>query len=88
LEKRQEYKVGVSENPWAKIDKDRLNNAEEFLNSRVMGQEKAVKQAATILRRAFFNLSGSQFSRYSNRPRVFYSLQDQLAWARQNLQKP
>uniref|UniRef100_A0A7C5Z5X3 ATP-dependent Clp protease ATP-binding subunit n=1 Tax=Caldicellulosiruptor owensensis TaxID=55205 RepID=A0A7C5Z5X3_9FIRM len=68
-EATRRYKVGVSENPWAKIDKDRLHNAEEFLNSRVMGQEKAVKQAATILRRAFFNLSGSQFSRYSNRPK-------------------
>ncbi|BCS82417.1 AAA family ATPase [Anaerocellum diazotrophicum] len=68
-EATRRYKVGVSENPWAKIDKERLNNAEEFLKRRVMGQEKAIKQAATILRRAFFNLSGSQFSRYSNRPK-------------------
>lgn len=68
-EATRRYKVGVSENLWAKIDKEKLNRAEEFLKKRVMGQEKAVKQAATILRRAFFNLSGSQFSRYSNRPK-------------------
>lgn len=69
MKQQGDTKFGVSENPWAKVDKDRLNNAEEFLKRRVMGQEKAIKQAATILRRAFFNLSGSQFSRYSNRPK-------------------
>uniref|UniRef100_A0A832I6S1 ATP-dependent Clp protease ATP-binding subunit n=1 Tax=Pseudothermotoga hypogea TaxID=57487 RepID=A0A832I6S1_9THEM len=63
------YKIGVSDNPWAKIDKEKLKNAEEILSKRVIGQEKAVKKAASILRRSFYNLSGAQFSRYSNKPK-------------------
>ncbi len=63
------YKVGVSDNPWAKIDRDKLLNAEDLLASQVIGQEKAINKSATILRRAFFNLSGSQYSKYSQRPK-------------------
>jgi len=63
------YKVGVPDNPWAKIDKEKLINAEEHLRKRVIGQEIAVKTTADILRRSFFNLSGSQYSRYSTRPK-------------------
>lgn len=63
------YKIGVIENPWAKIDREKIFRAEEILSRRVIGQEKAVKKAADILRRAFFNLSGAQFSRYTQRPK-------------------
>uniref|UniRef100_A0A7V4TIM1 ATP-dependent Clp protease ATP-binding subunit n=1 Tax=Candidatus Caldatribacterium saccharofermentans TaxID=1454753 RepID=A0A7V4TIM1_9BACT len=63
------YKIGVTENPWAKIDREKILRAEEILSRRVIGQEKAVKKAADILRRAFFNLSGAQFSRYTQRPK-------------------
>ena len=63
------YKVGVPDNPWAKIDKDKLSRAEEYLRRRVMGQEQAIRRTADILRRAYFNLSGTQYSRYSTRPK-------------------
>jgi ATP-dependent Clp protease ATP-binding subunit ClpA len=63
------YKVGVPDNPWAKIDKDKLLRAEEYLRRRVMGQEQAIRKAADILRRAYMNLSGAQYSRYSTRPK-------------------
>jgi ATP-dependent Clp protease ATP-binding subunit ClpA len=63
------YKVGVPDNPWAKIDKDKLLRAEEYLRRRVMGQEQAIRRTADILRRAYFNLSGTQYSRYSTRPK-------------------
>jgi ATP-dependent Clp protease ATP-binding subunit ClpA len=63
------YKVGISENPWAKINKERLKNANEIISQRVIGQDKAVNKAVRSIKRAFFNLSGAQYSRYSNRPK-------------------
>ena len=63
------YKVGISENPWAKINKERLKNAKKIISQRVIGQEKAVSKAVRSIKRAFFNLSGAQYSRYSNRPK-------------------
>ncbi|MDW8295083.1 MAG: AAA family ATPase, partial [Aquificaceae bacterium] len=63
------YKIGVSENPWAKLSREKLEKAEEYLRKRVIGQEKAVLKSASILRRAYYNLSGAQFSRYSQRPK-------------------
>jgi len=63
------YKVGVTDNPWAKVDREKLLNAEKILSKRVIGQEKAVKKSVSILRRAFFNLSGTQYSKYSQRPK-------------------
>jgi len=63
------YKVGVTENPWAKIDPERLANARETISRRVIGQEVAVEKAVRSIKRAFFNLSGAQYSRYSSRPK-------------------
>jgi flagellar biosynthesis GTPase FlhF len=63
------YKVGVIDNPWAKLSIDDIINAEEILKRRVKGQDKAIKRAAEILRRSFFNLSGSQFGISSSRPK-------------------
>jgi len=63
------YKLGIQENMWEKLDKAKVTGAEKFLNSRVMGQESAVRHAADILKRSRFNLSGAQFSRFSQRPK-------------------
>lgn len=63
------YKIGVTESPWEKLDKKKISKAEELLGKRVIGQTKAVVQAANIIRRAFYNLSGSQFSKYTQRPK-------------------
>jgi len=69
LEAVRRYKIGVSENLWATIDKEKIKNAEEILRKRIKGQEKAIVAAARSMRRAFFNLSGAQFSKYTNRPK-------------------
>ena len=63
------YKVGVLENPWANINKEKIKKANEIIQKRVIGQDEAVDKAVKIIKRAFFNLSGAQFSRYSNKPK-------------------
>jgi ATP-dependent Clp protease ATP-binding subunit ClpA len=62
------YKLGIQENMWKKLDREKIINAEFFLESRVMGQRTAVRHAADILKRSRFNLSGAQFSRFSQKP--------------------
>jgi ATP-dependent Clp protease ATP-binding subunit ClpA len=69
LEAIRRYKIGVSENLWATIDKEKIKNAKELLKKRIKGQEKAIIAAARSMKRAFFNLSGAQFSKYTNRPK-------------------
>lgn len=68
-EATRRYKLGVPENPWSKIDKSRLQDAETILSQRVIGQPAAIRKVSAILKRSFFNLSGAQFSRYSNKPK-------------------
>lgn len=63
------YKTGVKENPWENIEKEKIKNIESIITKRVKGQDEAVKKASTIIKRAFFNLSGSQFSTFSQRPK-------------------
>jgi len=63
------YKLGIIENPWSKIKKEKLLNAEKVLKRRVKGQDLAVKKSVSIIKRAFFNLSGAQYSTTSNRPK-------------------
>ena len=63
------YKLGVPENPWAKLDLRKIARAEELLQERVKGQYTAIQRASDIMKRAVFNLSGSQYSRHSQRPK-------------------
>jgi len=63
------YKVGVLENPWANINKEKIKQANDIIQKRVIGQNESVDKAVKIIKRAFFNLSGAQFSRYSNKPK-------------------
>lgn len=63
------YKLGVVENEWAKISIEKLKNSEKIISKRVIGQPYAVNKTSDILKRAYFNLSGSQFSKHSNRPK-------------------
>ncbi|MDR1581238.1 MAG: AAA family ATPase [Synergistaceae bacterium] len=65
----RQYKLGITENPWSRLPKAKIKNAEQELSKKVMGQERAVSHAADILRRSFFNLSGAQYSRNSQRPK-------------------
>lgn len=63
------YKIGIVDNPWAKISHHTFEKAESMLSSRVIGQAKAIKRSVDILKRSLFNLSGSQFSRISQKPK-------------------
>jgi len=63
------YKLGIIENEWSKVPVDKLMRSEEILAKRVMGQSDAVNKVSDILKRAYFNLSGSQYSKNSNRPK-------------------
>jgi hypothetical protein len=63
------YNLGIQENMGEKLDREKILGAEEFLSRRVMGQGMAARHASDILKRSRFNLSGAQFSRFSQRPK-------------------
>ncbi|MFT3718253.1 AAA family ATPase [Pseudorhodoferax sp.] len=60
------YKVGVTEDPWLKIDRDKIRDAEAFIRQRVKGQDAAVVHMLDIVKRAMTGVGGS---RRGNRPR-------------------
>ncbi len=60
------YKVGVTEDPWAKIDKDKIRDAATFIRERVKGQEHAVTHVLDIIKRA---VTGVGNPRRGGRPR-------------------
>lgn len=60
------YKVGVTEDPWLQIDREKIRNAEAFVRNRVKGQAHAVTHILDLVKRAMTGV-GSQ--RKGNRPR-------------------
>lgn len=60
------YKVGVTEDPWLKIDRDKIRHADAFVRQRVKGQDVAVVHMLDIVKRAMTGVGGS---RRGNRPR-------------------
>jgi len=60
------YKVGVTEDPWAKIDRGKIRNGFHFIQERVKGQDHAVTHILDIVKRA---VTGVGASRRGNRPR-------------------
>jgi hypothetical protein len=60
------YKVGVTEDPWLRIDYDKIRSAETFVGRRVKGQAQAVVHMLDIVKRA---MTGVGNSRRGNRPR-------------------
>lgn len=60
------YKIGVTEDPWLKIDRNRIRQADEFVRKRVKGQQHAVTHMLDIIKRA---MTGVGASRKGNRPR-------------------
>lgn len=63
------YKLGISENRWAKIKKKKLLNGDIFLSRYVKGQKYAISKALDIVKRAYVGIDGSQWGSYSNKPR-------------------
>ena len=60
------YKVGVTEDPWLQIERDKIRNAEAVIRRRVKGQSHAVTHMLDLVKRAMTGV-GSQ--RKGNRPR-------------------
>lgn len=60
------YKVGVTDDPWRRIDRGRIAGAEDFIRSRVKGQTHAVVHMLDIIKRA---VTGVGRSSSNGRPR-------------------
>ncbi|MEU8257006.1 AAA family ATPase [Micromonospora inaquosa] len=62
--------VGITDDPWsAERLRQKISTAEEYLNQRVVGQERAVRKAVDILIRSAVGLNGAHASSSPNRPR-------------------
>lgn len=60
------YKVGVTEDPWLQIGREKIKNAESFIRQRVKGQSDAVVHMLDIVKRAVTGVGGG---RRGGRPR-------------------
>ena len=60
------YKVGVKDDPWSKIDRDKIREGDAYVRERVRGQEPAVVHLLDIVKRA---VTGVGAPRRGNRPR-------------------
>jgi energy-coupling factor transporter ATP-binding protein EcfA2 len=60
------YKVGVTEDPWRRIDRARIRGATDFIRTRVKGQAHAVVHMLDIIKRA---VTGVGAPRRGGRPR-------------------
>ena len=54
------YKIGVTEDPWKKIDRRKIRNADEEIQKRVKGQHHAVTHITDILKRAITGVGASK----------------------------
>jgi len=63
------YKVGVTDDPWRKIPRDKIVRGREEIAKRVKGQSPAVTKALDIIKRAIAGLSGAQGARVGGKPR-------------------
>ena len=57
------YKLGVTEDPWRKIDRKKLEQAETFIAARVKGQAHAISHMLDIVKRAATGLGGKRGGR-------------------------
>lgn len=60
------YKVGVTDDPWKKLDRGKIANADEFVRTRVKGQQHASAHMLDIIKRA---VTGIGRSPTNGRPR-------------------
>jgi ATP-dependent Clp protease ATP-binding subunit ClpA len=60
------YKVGVTDDPWRKIERAKIRSATGFVTERVIGQDHAVTHMLDIVKRAATGISGA---RRGGRPR-------------------
>lgn len=57
------YKVGITEDPWQKIDKQKIRNAPQVIQRRVKGQQHAVTHLLDIIKRAMTGVGSNKGGR-------------------------
>jgi energy-coupling factor transporter ATP-binding protein EcfA2 len=60
------YKVGVTDDPWRRIERPKIAGGADFLRRRIVGQDHAITHMLDIVKRAATGISGS---RRGGRPR-------------------
>jgi energy-coupling factor transporter ATP-binding protein EcfA2 len=60
------YKLGVTEDPWKRLDRDKIRNADAMIRGYVKGQAHAITHMLDILKRA---VTGFSVERSGRRPR-------------------
>ncbi|MCF8714286.1 ATP-dependent Clp protease ATP-binding subunit [Joostella atrarenae] len=60
------YKLGVTEDPWMKVDRKKIEEGEAYIRTRVKGQDHSVQHLMDIVKRA---ITGVGSSKRNNRPR-------------------
>lgn len=60
------YKIGVTEDPWLKLDREKIAAGADFIGRRVKGQRPAITHMLDIIKKA---MTGIGSSRRGNRPR-------------------
>lgn len=69
----QLYRHGVQDNPWEELGADFLAGIEDRIKARIVGQDRVIKRAVDVIKRATLGMSGLQQSNNSSRPRgVFF----------------
>jgi hypothetical protein len=64
------YKIGVQDNPWRKdYLRQRIRDADRFIEERVKGQRPAIVKTLDILKRSVMGLTGAQARGGGSRPR-------------------
>jgi ATP-dependent Clp protease ATP-binding subunit ClpA len=63
------YKFGQQHSPWEDLDRQRLQNAEEQIKGKVLGQDEAVEAVTTMLKRAYMGLGGLHHSSDRKKPK-------------------
>jgi len=56
------YKYGIRENPWDKIDEQKLSTAHDDFRKRIKGQDFAITKTLDVVKRAVTGMSGLQHS--------------------------
>lgn len=63
------FKYGVKENFWQDLPKEKINNADNELKKRVMGQDYAIQKSVEIIRRAKLGLHSIDQKNPKNKPK-------------------
>jgi ATP-dependent Clp protease ATP-binding subunit ClpA len=63
------YKLGVTDDPWKKLDRKKIANGRDEIERRVKGQRHSIEKALDIIKRATTGLSGAHGTKTGGRPR-------------------